>query len=68
MLGVRRGVTAAAGKLRQLGVIRYVRVRGEITVIDHPRLEQLSCECYAIVKAETDRVLHASPLYRSEER
>ena len=66
-LGVRReGVTAAAGKLQKLGVIEYVR--GQITVLDRPRLEQLSCECYAVVKAETDRILHSSPLHRSEER
>ncbi len=61
MLGVRReGVTTAAGKLQTLGVIRYVR--GQITVIDRPKLEKLSCECYAVVKKETDRLLphHAS--------
>ena len=51
MLGVRReGVTEAAGKLQRLGVIRYSR--GQITVLDRPRLEQLSCECYAVVKRE----------------
>ena len=56
MLGVRReGVTAAAGKLQKLGVIRYKR--GQITVLDRPRLEQLSCECYAVVKKESDRLL-----------
>jgi CRP-like cAMP-binding protein len=45
MLGVRReGVTEAAGKLQQQGVIEYSR--GRITVLDRPRLEQLSCECY----------------------
>lgn len=67
MLGVRReGVTAAAGKLQKLGVIKYTR--GEITVLDRPRLEQLSCECYALVKTETDRVLHAGPLHRATER
>jgi len=67
MLGVRReGVTIAAGKLQRLGVIEYVR--GQITVLDRARLEQLSCECYALVKAETDRVLHASPLHRPKER
>jgi CRP-like cAMP-binding protein len=67
MLGVRReGVTAAAGRLQKLGVIKYVR--GQITVLDRPQLEQLSCECYALVKRETDRILYASPLYRSTER
>ncbi|SEQ06352.1 cAMP-binding domain of CRP or a regulatory subunit of cAMP-dependent protein kinases [Solimonas aquatica] len=56
MLGVRReGVTDAAGKLQKLGVISYSR--GKITVLDRPRLESLSCECYAVVKKETDRLL-----------
>lgn len=56
MLGVRReGVTDAAGKLQKLGVIEYNR--GHITVLDRPKLEQLSCECYAVVKRETDRLL-----------
>jgi hypothetical protein len=48
-------VTDAAGKLQTLGVIRYHR--GRITVLDRPRLERLSCECYAVVKRETDRLL-----------
>ena len=56
MIGVRReGVTEAAGRLQKLGVIRYSR--GKITVLDRARLEALSCECYAVVKAETDRLL-----------
>jgi CRP-like cAMP-binding protein len=56
MLGVRReGVTEAAGKLQRLGVIRYQR--GHIAVLDRPRLEKLSCECYAVVKRETDRLM-----------
>jgi CRP-like cAMP-binding protein len=60
MLGVRReGVTEAAGRLQRLGVIRYSR--GHITVLDRPRLEQLSCECYAVVKHETDRLLPYVP-------
>ena len=55
MLGVRReGVTDAAGKLQKLGVIRYSR--GQITVLDRPQLEQLCCECYSVVKRETDRI------------
>ena len=57
MLGVRReGVTEAAGKLQTLGVIRYSR--GHITVLDRPQLEALCCECYAVVKRETDRLLY----------
>jgi hypothetical protein len=56
MLGVRReGVTDAAGKLQKLGVIEYGR--GQITVLDRPKLEQLCCECYAVVKQESDRLL-----------
>ncbi len=61
MLGVRReGVTEAAGKLHKLGVINYNR--GHITVLNRPQLEQLSCECYAVVKKETDRLLPQHPL------
>lgn len=56
MLGVRReGVTEAAGKLQKQGVIEYSR--GHILILDRPRLEQLSCECYAVVKKETDRLM-----------
>ena len=56
MLGVRReGVTEAAGKLQKLGVIAYSR--GNIAVLDRPKLEALCCECYAVVKRETDRLL-----------
>ena len=55
MLGVRReGVTEAAGKLQKLGAIRYSR--GHITVLDRPMLEQLCCECYSVVKRESDRI------------
>jgi len=58
MLGVRReGVTEAAGDLHKAGLIRYRR--GHITVIDRPRLEQRTCECYAVVKKEYDRLLPA---------
>jgi CRP-like cAMP-binding protein len=56
MLGVRReGVTEAARKLQILGVIEYKR--GHIKVLDRPKLEELCCECYAVVKKETDRLL-----------
>jgi len=62
MLGVRReGVTESAGKLHKLGVIRYAR--GRITVLDRPHLERLCCECYSVVKRETDRLL---PVSRSQ--
>ena len=60
MLGVRReGVTEAAGKLQKLGVIEYRR--GKITVLDRTRLETLACECYEVVKTETDRLLPQRP-------
>jgi len=56
MLGVRReGVTTAAGTLQKLKIIEYSR--GKITVLDRSRLESMSCECYAVVKQETDRLL-----------
>ncbi|AMP15890.1 Crp/Fnr family transcriptional regulator [Collimonas pratensis] len=56
MLGVRReGVTEAAGHLQDAGLIRYVR--GHITVVDRAGLEKRTCECYAVVKKESDRLL-----------
>ena len=56
MLGVRReGVTEGAMKLQDAGVIRYSR--GRITVLDRPELERRTCECYAVVKKEYDRLL-----------
>ena len=56
MLGVRReGVTEAAGKLQAAGLIRYTR--GQIAVLDRPRLESRACECYSVVKKEFDRLL-----------
>jgi CRP-like cAMP-binding protein len=56
MLGVRReGVTEGALKLQRAGLIRYSR--GRITVLDRPGLETRSCECYAVVKKEYDRLL-----------
>jgi CRP-like cAMP-binding protein len=60
MLGVRRsGVTEAALKLQQAGLIRYAR--GLITVLDRPGLEHRTCECYSVVKKEYDRLLIYSP-------
>jgi CRP-like cAMP-binding protein len=56
MLGVRRqGVTQSAGKLERGGLISYSR--GLITVLDRPGLEEHACECYAVVKRETERLL-----------
>jgi CRP-like cAMP-binding protein len=56
MLGVRReGVTEAALKLQKLGVIKYAR--GRITVLNRAGLEKRTCECYAVVKDEYDRLL-----------
>ena len=56
MLGVRReGVTEGALKLQRAGLIRYSR--GRIRVLDRPKLEERSCECYAVVKKEYDRLL-----------
>jgi hypothetical protein len=56
MLGVRRqGVTESAGKLEREGLITYSR--GLITVLDRPGLEERACECYSVVKRETERLL-----------
>jgi CRP-like cAMP-binding protein len=56
MLGVRReGVTEGALKLQKAGLIRYSR--GHITVLDREGLEKRTCECYAVVKKEYDRLL-----------
>ncbi len=56
MLGVRRqGVTESAGKLEREGLITYRR--GLITVLDRPGLEHRACECYGVVKRETERLL-----------
>jgi len=58
MLGVRReGVTEAAGNLHKVGLIDYRR--GRIKVLDRARLERRTCECYAVVKKEYDRLLPA---------
>jgi CRP-like cAMP-binding protein len=59
MLGVRReGVTEAAGNLQRDGLIRYSR--GRITVLDRAGLERRACECYAVVRAEYERLLPAT--------
>ena len=60
MLGVRReGVTEGAMKLQRAGLIRYSR--GHISVLDRAGLERRSCECYAVVRKEYDRLLPAQP-------
>lgn len=64
MLGVRReGITDATGKLQKRGVIEHSR--GHITVLSRPGLEQTCCECYTVVKKETDRLL---PFVSAKER
>ena len=56
MLGVRRvGISAIATKLQELGAIEYTR--GKIRVLNRPLIEKLSCECYAVVRKETDRLM-----------
>ena len=60
MLGVRReGVTEGALKLQQAGLIRYAR--GHISVLDRDGLQKRSCECYAVVKKEYERLLPEKP-------
>jgi CRP-like cAMP-binding protein len=58
-LGVRReGVTECARSLQRAGLIRYAR--GRILVLDRAGLEKRSCECYAVVKKEYDRLLSSN--------
>jgi CRP-like cAMP-binding protein len=60
MLGVRReGVNEAAGKLQEAGLIHYSR--GHIRVLDRLGVEARTCECYAVVKRESDRLLSDRP-------
>jgi CRP-like cAMP-binding protein len=61
MLGVRReGVTESALKLQRAGLIRYAR--GHISILDRAGLEHRSCECYAVVKREYERLLPRRPV------
>ena len=60
MLGVRRTtVTVAARLLQSAGMIRYRR--GLVQVVDRPALEEIACECYAVVKRHTDRLFPPPP-------
>ena len=60
LLGVRReGISEAAGNLRQLGLINFSR--GRINLLDRPGLLVRACECYEVVKRETDRLLPDRP-------
>ena len=56
MLGIQReAVSMAARRLQEKGIIRYVR--GRIEILDRPRLEQHTCECYRVVRDEQERLL-----------
>ena len=67
LLGVRReGVAEAAMKLMKTGTIRYAR--GHITVLDRPGLERCTCECYAVVKKEYDRLIPARQVPKVQPR
>jgi len=60
MLGARRStVSVSAGILQRAGLIRYSR--GNVTIVDREGLEAVSCECYAVIKAELDRVSRSPP-------
>jgi CRP-like cAMP-binding protein len=60
LLGVRReSITQAAGKLQDLGHIRYRR--GHISVLDHAGLQTCACECYGVVTKELSRLLPMAP-------
>ena len=59
MLGVTRpSVSVAAGTLQAAGLIMYRR--GHVTILDRPCLEEASCECYAVVRSEYEKLLSPS--------
>ncbi|MBJ7593977.1 MAG: winged helix-turn-helix domain-containing protein [Candidatus Dormibacteraeota bacterium] len=67
MLGSRRAtVTLSAGVLQAAGLIKYHR--GIITIVDRSGLEEVSCECYAVIKAELDSVLRKAAARAASER
>ncbi len=60
MLGVRRaGVTVVCGAFQRAGFIRYRR--GHIAILDRAKLEEVTCECYARVRSEVDRLVGPAP-------
>lgn len=60
LLGVRReSISVAASKLQDGGYIRYRR--GNISILDRAGLESQACECYAVVKAQIQRLLQSAP-------
>src|SRR5438552_3142396 len=61
MLGAERpSVTVAAGVLQKSGAVTYKR--GEVRVLDRPKLERASCECYGIVRRESERLMGTTPV------
>jgi CRP-like cAMP-binding protein len=67
MLGVQRTtVTAVARSLQEKGLIRYRR--GVVDVVDRPALQQLSCECYRVIRSNYDRLLGPGPAPERGER
>jgi CRP-like cAMP-binding protein len=59
MLGVRRNtVSVEAHSLQQAGLIRYTR--GKITILDRDGVEDCACECYSVIRAETDKLMGAA--------
>jgi CRP-like cAMP-binding protein len=56
MLGVHRpSVSVVAGLFQQAGIIRYTR--GQMKILDRAKLEESSCECYAMVRSQFERLL-----------
>ena len=58
MLGTRRpSISVAAGVLQRSGAVRYVH--GRVTVLDRAGLEAAACECYGVVREQSDELLGA---------